>query len=163
MQSDQACKAVFAGDSPLDTASSSRSKPRRAAARVLRPSPPNSRLIHMDLDCPPGRGLRRGSLRAPPLGLLAFGDLLGTLHDDLARNKVAVVAKIGEVPLLEVVLDAVDVLAGGVAHRNHRHVFSVPDTVRERSVGAREPQLLAGRQEIVLLKAVGQQRLTFAF
>src|SRR5262249_32463756 len=154
MQSDQACKAVFAGDSPLDTASSSRSKPRRAAARMLRPRPLISRLFHMGLDRRAGRDLRRGSPRARPFRLSAFGDLLGTLHDDLARNKVAVVAKIGEVPLLEVVLDAVDVLAGGVAHRNHRHVFSVPDTVRERSVGARELQLLAGRQEIVLLKAV---------
>src|SRR6476619_8090447 len=121
------------------------------------------RLFHMNLDRRAGRDLSRGSLLARLFGLLAFGDLLGTVHDDLAGDKVAVVAKIGEVSLLEVVLDAVDVFAGSVALRYHRDVLRVPDTVRERSVGARELQLLAGRQEIVLLEAVGQQRLTFPF
>src|SRR6478672_10135839 len=121
------------------------------------------RLFHMNLDRRAGRDLSRGSLLARLFGLLALGDLLGTVHDDLAGDKVAVVAKIGEVSLLEVVLDAVDVFAGSVAHRYHRDVLRVPDTVRERSVGARELQLLAGRQEIVLLEAVGQQRLTFPF
>src|SRR6476646_9423738 len=112
----------------------------------------------MNLDRRAGRDLSRGSLLARLFGLLALGDLLGTVHDDLAGDKVAVVAKIGEV-----LLDAVDVFAGSVAHRYHRDVLRVPDTVRERSVGARELQLLAGRQEIVLLEAVGQQGLTFPF
>src|SRR6476620_2080554 len=104
MQSDQACTAVFAGDSPLDAASSFRSGRRRGCSDPRRLI---YRLFHMNLDRRAGRDLSRGSLLARLFGLLALGDLLGTVHDDLAGDKVAVVAKIGEVSLLEVVLDAV--------------------------------------------------------
>src|SRR4026209_834578 len=84
---------------------------------------------------------RRSSRRPPPR---------------LPRQEVAIVAELGESPLLEVVLDAVRLLAGRIADGDDRLGARVLEAELEGRLRARELRLLPCRQEIVLLEFVGE-------
>src|SRR4029453_14225611 len=80
----------------------------------------------------------------------------------LPRQEVAIVAKLGESPLLEVVLDAVRILAGRIADSDHRLGARVFEAELEGRARARELCLLSRRQEIVLLEFVGEDHRPLA-
>ena len=94
--------------------------------------------------------------------LLTLGDLLLSLGDNLPRQEAAIVAEVGELPRLEVVLDAVDGLARGIADGDHRLGPRVLEAELERRLGTGELHFFPGGEEIVLLELVGEDHRALA-